>query len=272
MAQKRETLDPRAAGAKRLAGKFAIVTGSGQGIGRATARRMAEEGAAVMVADRNPKGAERTWSELREYGAQAERLVVDVGTLDGAQELMAYTKQTFGRIDILVNNAGGPIWGGKIFWELTPEQIIEEVQNNLWTTLWCCRAVLPYMLEQEAGSIVNIGAQSARGTRRVPYAAAKGGVFAITTSIAKEVATSGIRINCVAPHWTMVSDHMVLRSPQQQQMDPEVLRQRMNEVNIPMGRRAYPEEQAAAIVFLASDDASFITGQILNVAGGSTVP
>ncbi len=276
MAQPSQELDPRAAGAKRLARKFAVVTGSGQGIGRATARRLAEEGATVMVADRNPSGAERTWSELREHGAAAERYVVDVSTWEGAQELMAHARKSFGRIDILVNNAGGPQFGGKPYWEYTPEQVVQEVQNNFWTTLWCCRAVLPIMLEQGSGSIVNVGAAVTRSGNRVAYAAAKGGVFATTTSLAKEVADKGIRVNCVAPNATTVEDRLVARNLKQTvEEDAAAIRQRAADSSgstVPMGRRSYPEEQAAAIAFLASEDASYITGQILSVAGGATVP
>jgi NAD(P)-dependent dehydrogenase (short-subunit alcohol dehydrogenase family) len=282
VSEERKALDARAAGAKRLQGKIAIITGAGQGIGRATARRMAEEGAAVLVVDRNREGAERTCRELRESGAAAETFVTDISTPAAAQAVMAAASERFGRIDILVNNAGGSMYGPKLGWEYTPDELVQNVQNNFWTTMWCCWAVLPYMVEQRSGAIVNVGSNAPRGTMRLPYAAAKGGVFAITTSLALETATLGIRINCVAPHWSVSEDpddRLVTRLPGQrptptgseaQQAERAQLADRHLQ-NIPMRRPGTKEEQAAAITFLASDDASFITGQILSVAGGVTV-
>src|SRR5437763_11505415 len=113
MTEERKVLDPRAAGGKRLAGRISIVTGAGQGIGRATARRFAEEGAIVLVADRNPAGAERTWGELRDYGAEAEQWIGDVGSAEGARALIAAALERWGRIDILVNTVGGSMYGPK---------------------------------------------------------------------------------------------------------------------------------------------------------------
>ena len=271
-------LDPRAAGAKRLQGRIAIITGGGQGIGRATARRMAEEGATIMIAERNVAGAERTRDELREYGATAEMHLADISEPEAAKALMAATKERFGRIDILVNNAGGAMYSPQLGWEYTPEQILANVQNNFFTTMWCCWAVLPYMVEQKSGAIVNVGSNAPQGTGRLPYAASKGGVFAITTSLALETAELGIRINCVAPHWSVSedpSDQLVTRIPGEAARPPtgeRELRQSLAErhlQNIPMRRPGLKEEQAAAITFLASDDASFITGQILSVGGGA---
>ncbi|HLY64028.1 MAG TPA: SDR family NAD(P)-dependent oxidoreductase [Chloroflexota bacterium] len=272
-------LDPRAAGAKRLKDRVAIITGSGQGIGRATARRMAEEGAIIMVCDRNHQGAERTRDELRDYGTTAEMHVDDVSQPDSAKALMAAAKERFDHIDILVNNAGGSMHGPKLGWEYTPEEILANVQNNFFTTMWCCWAVLPYMVAQRSGAIVNLGSNAPQGTMRLPYAASKGGVFAITTSLALETAELGVRINCVAPHWSVSedpSDALVTRIPGQaisRRLEEQAeFRQRLAEQhlrNIPMRRPGLKEEQAAAIVFLASDDASFITGQILSVGGGA---
>ena len=276
-------LDARAAGGKRLKGRISIVTGAGQGIGGATARRFAEEGAIVMIAERNPLGAERTLAQLRDHGAEAAVWIGDVGSAESAKALMAATVARFGRIDILVNAVGGSMHGPKYGWEYTPEELMANVQNNFWTTMWCCWAVLPHMVEQKSGAIVNLGSNSPRGTMRLPYAASKGGVFAITSSLALETATMGIRINCVAPHWSVSDDpddQLVARVPTtpRQDRDPEARRVQMESLaerhlqNIPMRRPGTKEEQAAAIAFLASDDASFITGQILSVGGGATVP
>jgi NAD(P)-dependent dehydrogenase (short-subunit alcohol dehydrogenase family) len=238
---------------------------------------MAEEGAVVMVCDRNPNGAERTRNELRDAGATAEMHVSDISQPEAAKDLMAAANARFGRIDILVNNAGGSMFGPKLGWEYTPEEILANVQNNFFTTMWCCWAALPYMVEQRSGAIVNIGSNAPQGTMRLPYAASKGGVFAITTSLALETAELGVRINCVAPHWSVSEDRddrLVTRIPGEAvsgEGDGQ-LRQHLAEQhlrNIPMRRPGLKEEQAAAIVFLASDDASFITGQILSVGGGA---
>ena len=277
------TLDPRAAGGKRLRGRIAIVTGGGQGIGRATARRFAEEGAIVMIADRNAAGADRTCGELRDYGARAETWIGDVSSSEGAKALMAATVGRLDRIDILVNTAGGSMYGPKLGWEYTEDEMIANVQNNFWTTMWCCWAALPYMVERKSGAIVNVGSNSPRGTMRLPYAASTGGVFAITTSMALETATMGIRITCVAPHCSVSedpTDQLVSRVPtdRRRSEDPEERRAQFESLasrhlqNIPMRRPGTKEEQAAAIAFLASDDASFITGQILSVGGGAAVP
>jgi NAD(P)-dependent dehydrogenase (short-subunit alcohol dehydrogenase family) len=279
----RKVLDPKAAGGKRFLGKVAVVTGAGQGIGRATARRLAEEGATVLVADRNRAGAERTCGELRGYGAEADLWIGDVSSADGAKALMAAAVERWGRIDVLVNTVGGSMYGPKLGWEYTPEELQANVQNNFWTTMWCCWAALPYMVERQSGAIVNLGSNSPRGTMRFPYAAAKGGVFAMTTSLALETATMGIRINCVAPHWSVSEDPddgMVTRIPgeSRREMSAEQRQAQFERLaaqhlqNIPMRRPGQKEEQAAAIAFLASDDASFVTGQILSVGGGATVP
>lgn len=274
-------LDTRGAGAKRFRGKIAIVTGAGQGIGRATARRLAEEGAAVMIAERYADSAERTCEELRDYGVEAETFVADVGSPETAKGLVEATKQRFGRIDVLVNNAGGSIYGPKYGWEYTPDEIAANIQNNLWTTLWCCWATLPHMIEQRSGAIVNVGSTSPHGTKLMPYAAAKGGVFAITTCLALEAAPMGVRINAIAPFLSGVNpddseDKFYTRIPgERYPRDPKVLAERRERLLatylpfVPLGRPGTAQDQAATIAFLASDDAAYITGQIIEVAGGT---
>ena len=168
-------LDPRAAGGKRLKDKVCIVTGSGQGIGRATARRLGEEGGTIVVADRVDESATRTVGELRENGVEAMKVLADVGSLTGAQDLMDQVVKQYGRIDVLVNNVGGTIWA-QPYHKYTEEQVNHELQRTLYPTMWCCLAVLPIMMEQESGSIVNLGSQSPRGLHRLPYAVGKGGI------------------------------------------------------------------------------------------------
>ena len=271
-------LDARAAGGKRFAGKIAVVAGAGQGIGRATARRLAEEGADVLVGDVVAGSAERVEKELAAFGSKATKFVGDLSKRDNAVALMNQAKETYGRIDVLINIVGGTIWA-QPFHEYTPELIEAEVNKSFWPPIWCTWAVLPYMIEQRSGAIVSMGSHSVVSVDRVPYAASKGGVIALTTSLSKEVAKYGIRVNCVAPHATVASDRVTPRNADREKaMTPEEREAHMAVLNerrmreIPLGRTAVPEEQASAIAFLASDDASFITGQVLPVGGGATFP
>lgn len=262
---------------RRFIDKVAIVAGAGQGIGSATVRRLAGEGARVVVADRVPEGAARVVDEVTANGSGAAiAFVGDLTAREVADELIGFTLETHGRIDALINIVGGTIWN-QPFVDYRPDQILAEVQQSLWSTVWCCHAVLPQMLAQGHGAIVNLGSHSIASTLRVPYAIAKGGVMALTSSLAKEVAGSGIRVNCVAPHSTAAPDRTTPRHPDDARLgDAEkearrtMLRERERE--IPMGRAGTAEEQAAAIAFMASDDASFVTGQILPVGGGATFP
>lgn len=270
-------LDPKAAGARRLEGKVAIITGGGQGHGRATAKRFAQEGASLMLVDRHAPGAERTRDELIAFGAQAEIFVNELGPWDVAQSLMEATKERFGRIDVLVNNVGGAMYGGKQGWEFTPEELEDNIRNNLNTCLSCCWAVMPHMIEGGSGSIVNFGSHAVRGTARLGYAAAKGAVMAITTSLALEAAPYGIRINCVVPHLSDrdEGDTLVTRIPGQAPPGGSARRDASAGLSsphltpIPMRRPGKPEEVAAAVAFLASDDSSFTTGEIIGVGGGA---
>ena len=268
-------LDPRAAGARRLEGKIAIITGGGQGHGRATARRFAQEGAKLMIVDRHAPGAERTRDELTDFGAEADIFVGEMGTAEAAKQLMEATVARFGRIDVLINNVGGAMHRSRQAWEFSPEEIVDNVQNSLWTCLWGCWAVMPIMAEQRSGSIVNFGSHAVRGTGRFGYAAAKGGVMAITTSLALEAAPYNVRVNCVVPHLSTrpEGDTLVNRLPG----TPVAARgaggaEMLNNPTmtpIPLNRPGTPEEIAAACAFFASDDSSFTTGEILCVGGGA---
>jgi dihydroxycyclohexadiene carboxylate dehydrogenase len=273
-------LDARAAGARRLKDKVCIVTGAGQGIGRATAKRLGQEGGKIVVADRVDASATGTVKELREHGVDVSKAIVDLGAFAGAQEMMALAQEAYGRIDVLVNNVGGTIWI-KPYHLYTEEEVKLELERSLFPTLWCCLAVLPIMMAQKSGSIVNVGSQSTRGLYRLPYAASKGGVLALSKVLAMEYGRYGIRVNTMAPGGTDITDRVTPRlsirpgviaddgaedaaAAYRREMTEDIRSQQA------LRRRGLPEEQAAAIAFLASDDASFITGQVINCSGGQS--
>ena len=273
-------LDPRAAGGKRLKDKVCIVTGSGQGIGRATARRLGEEGGTIVVADRVDESATRTVSELRENGVEALKVLADVGSLTGAQDMMDQVVKQYGRIDVLVNNVGGTIWA-QPYHKYTEKQVNHELERTLYPTMWCCLAVLPIMMEQQSGSIVNLGSQSPRGLHRLPYAVGKGGIFALTKVLSMEYGSYRIRVNAVSPGGTAVPDRITSRlqiregemAEEDDSEEATMYRRQMGEDirnQQAIKRSGLPEEQAATIAFLASDDASFITGQVINCSGGQS--
>jgi NAD(P)-dependent dehydrogenase (short-subunit alcohol dehydrogenase family) len=273
-------LDARAAGARRLADKVCVVTGAGQGIGRATAKRLGQEGGKIVVADRVEAGAGRTVSELRENGVDAMQVLVDVSTFAGAHDLMARVVDAYGRVDVLVNNVGGTIWI-KPYHLYSEAEVKLELERSLYPTLWCCLAALPIMMRQNGGSIVNLGSQSVRGLYRLPYAASKGGILALTKVLAMEYGRHGIRINTLSPGGTDITDRITSRgfigagltADAGNEAERENYRREMAQDirnQQALQRRGLPEEHAAAIAFLASDDASFITGQVINCSGGQS--
>jgi NAD(P)-dependent dehydrogenase (short-subunit alcohol dehydrogenase family) len=273
-------LDSRAAGARRLEDKICVVTGAGQGIGRAAAKRLGQEGAKVVVADRVEETAAETVTQLCGHGVDATKVVVDLSTFAGAEDLMVQARAAYGRVDVLVNNVGGTIWI-KPFHLYTDEEVKLEIERSLFPTLWCCRAVLPMMMEQRSGSIVNVGSQSVRGLYRLPYATSKGGILALSKVLAMEYGRYGIRVNTMSPGGTEITDRVTPRqfirpgviADDGAQAEAETYRREMAEDirnQQALQRRGLPEEQASAIAFLASDDASFITGQVINCSGGQS--
>src|SRR5215475_5740535 len=203
-------LDAREAGARSLADKVCVVTGAGQGIGRAVARRLGQEGGRIVVADRIDTSATRTLTELREQGVDALKVLLDLSTFVGAQSLVSRILDAYGRIDVLVNNVGGTIWI-KPYHLYTEEEVKLELERSLYPTLWGCLAVLPVMMAQQSGSIVNVGSQSVRGLYRLPYATSKGGIVALTKVLAMEYGHCGIRVNTVSPGGTEISDRVTPR-------------------------------------------------------------
>jgi dihydroxycyclohexadiene carboxylate dehydrogenase len=273
-------LDARAAGARRLKDRVCVVTGAGQGIGRATARRLGQEGGKIVVADRVDATATEAVAELRDSGVDAAKALADLSTLAGAKDLMSQALAAYGRIDVLVNNVGGTIWI-KPYHLYTEEEVLLEIERSLYPTLWCCLAVLPIMMKQKSGSIVNLGSQSTRGLYRLPYAASKGGIAALGKVLAMEYGSYGIRVNTVSPGGTDITDRFTSRL----EIKPGVMvddlakaeadryrREMMEDAKTQQSlkRRGTMDEQAAAIAFLASDDASFITGEVINCSGGQS--
>ena len=269
------SLDPRAAGAQRLKDKICIVTGAGQGIGRATARRFAAEGAKIVVAERVADTAAETVRQLTDAGVEAIAVIADLGQFSEARRLMRETLARFGRIDVLANVVGGTIWW-QPYDKYSEEQINHELERSLFPTLWCCSAVLPIMVGQKSGAIVNVGSVIARrGLYRTPYAVAKGGVESLTRALAQEYGRHGIRVNATAPGSTAAPDRVTSRLTLTPGVEAAPVPgmaeyEREGRGNIPhlaLARQGTVEEQAAVIAFLASDDAAYVTGQIVDVSG-----
>ena len=191
----------------RFDGKAALVTGAAQGIGREVALRLAREGARVALVDRSDLVEE----VRREAGNEALAVTADLETFAGATRAADAARARFGRLDILVNNVGGTIWA-RPYAEYQEAQIEAEIRRSLFPTLWCCRAVLPAMLEGGGGAIVNVSSVATRGVNRVPYAAAKGGVNALTACLAWEYAGQGVRVNAVAPGGTEAAPRRIPRN------------------------------------------------------------
>jgi dihydroxycyclohexadiene carboxylate dehydrogenase len=252
--------------ADRFAGKILVVTGAAQGIGRGVAVRAAAEGAQVLLVDQ----AEFVAEVAAEIGTSARAFVADLEAYEGAAAAMAEAVAHFGRIDVLINNVGGAI-RMRPFDEFTPCQIDAEIRRSLMPTLYCCHAVLPPMLAQGAGTIVNVSSNATRGIRRGPYSAAKGGINALTQSLAMEYAELGIRVVATAPGGTIAPPRKVPRNPAGDNAQEQVwMTEAVEQVTQSTFFKRYGtlDEEVAPILFLASDEASYITGTVLPVAGG----
>jgi dihydroxycyclohexadiene carboxylate dehydrogenase len=253
----------------RFKGRVFAITGAAQGIGRRVAERAAQEGALVAVIDRSPLGAEVAGA-IGAAGGQAVFLTADLETHAGAATAMQGVVDAFGRVDVLVNNVGGTIWA-KPFEHYEPDQIDAEVRRSLFPTLYSCHAVLPHMLAAGKGVIVNVSSIATRSLNRVPHAAAKGGVNAITASLGWELAERGIRVVATAPGGTEAPPRAVPRNPKEQTPQEKVWDQEIVDQTIRsslMRRYGTLDEQAGVILFLASDDASYLTGVTIPVGGG----
>ena len=243
-----------------LSGKVAIVTGSSRGIGRGIADRLAAEGMKVVVNGRQPETIEPVAEELRGRGAQAIAVAADVGQPADVQKIFEATLNAFGGVDVLVNNAA---WASPSahFLEMDLDHWDTVIQTNLRSVFLCSSRAARLMVEQKrAGSIVNISSFAAARAHRqmAAYDATKGGMEAFTRAISIDLAPFGVRANVVGPGAIHTEEY---------EPDGEEGRRRRGQT-VPLGRVGYPADIAGAVAFLASDDASYITGQVLYVDGG----
>lgn len=251
---------------KILAGRRAAVTGGGRGIGRATALRLAQLGADVAVIARTKGQLDVVVREIERHGVRGLAVPADLTAYQACRQAIQTVRKTLGGLEILVNNAGWTLTSP--FLEETEAYWRRVVDSNLWSTIFCSRAALEWMAEHGGGVIVNVASDAGRvGTSgETVYAAAKGGVIALTRSLAREVAARHVRVNCVSPGPTETE---VLAENRADPARAGVI-ERMIRL-IPMRRVAEPEEVADAVVFFCTDASRYITGQVLSVSGGLTM-
>lgn len=238
--------------------RVALVTGGSRGIGRAIALKLAKDGCSVAISYlSNDRAAEEVIKSIEKIGSKALSFQSDVSNFADAEGLIKNVRSEFGRVDILVNNVGPFLY--KTIWDTTIQEWHQMLNSNLNSTFYCCKAVAPIMREQKSGVIVNIGGPNAERTqgyvRTCAYAVAKTGVVVFSKSLAKEEAEHGIRVNVINPGFIQTeayTEDMLKTMPQQ----------------VPMKRLGKPEDVANVVAFLASEEASYITGAVLNVHGG----
>lgn len=254
----------------QLTHQVALVTGAGQGIGRAAALLLAREGAAIAVNDVQPERAEETAQAIREAGGTAEAVPGNVGEYTRAAAMVKQIEGRFGRVDILVNNAGispksqpGPRKAA--IWEMDPAEWDQVVQVNLSGAFYMARAVAPGMVERRHGFIINMSSQASRSYIDFVgchYAGTKSGLNGLTKALAGELAPYGVRVNGIAPGriWTELAKGI-----------PEEVNRKFLET-VPMGSWGYPEDVAEAVLFLVTERSRYITGLTLDVNGGAFMP
>ncbi|MEH6633762.1 MAG: 2-hydroxycyclohexanecarboxyl-CoA dehydrogenase [Halopseudomonas aestusnigri] len=252
---------------QRMKNQTAIVTGGGGGIGGATCHRLASEGANVAVFDRNREAAHAIADSILKKGGTAQAFMCDISDRTAVDQEVASAEAVLGPIDILVNNAGWDLF--KPFTKTDPDEWQRLIAINLIGPLHLHHAVLPGMIDRRHGRIVNIASDAARvgSSGEAVYAACKGGLVAFSKTLAREHARHGITVNVVCPGPT---DTALFAEFIEGAGDPDKLKKAF-ERSIPLGRIGQPEDLPGAIAFFASDDAAYITGQVLSVSGGLTM-
>jgi len=253
----------------RLQGRVAMITGASRGIGRASALRLAREGAKILVNYRQERAkADEIVQEIKGFGGVAFASQADVGDRDAVVKMVEKAVDEYGRVDILVNNAGVVVRGGSLL-DFKEETFDQMAQVNVKGLLHCTKAVAPHMMEKRYGKIVNIASVAGLGTSALPgnllYSSTKAAVIVLTKRLALELGRYGINVNAIAPGLIRTDMGLGHRSPAEQK---ERI-QRFKRVSI-LGRIGEPEDIANVVLFLASDESSFITGQVITVDGGRT--
>ena len=257
-------------------GKSVVVTGSGSNIGRAIALAFARERANVTIAEIDEGQGKKVAAEAEQLGAKAQVVRTDVTRWSDVQAMVRLVAERFGRVDVLVNNVG---WTrDALFMEKTRDEWEKEVQINLWGMINCTRAVLDGMIARKGGAIVSMGSDAGRigEFREGVYGACKAGVIALSKSIAREVGKFGVRLNVVCPGMTMPANDEEIgglsmwQAQENRAWMTEEMRARIAKA-YPLRRVARPDDVTGAVLFLASDQAGFITGQTLSVSGGYTM-
>jgi NAD(P)-dependent dehydrogenase (short-subunit alcohol dehydrogenase family) len=251
----------------RVAGKVAIITGGGSGIGRAAAELLAKEGAAVVVATRSPEKGEETIRRIRATGGDVRFIPTDVTREEDCVALVARTVEAYGRLDVLVNNAA-----------IYPRNTLETTSLAFWREIMAtnldgpfllCREAVPHMLRAGGGSIINVGSSNglAGGANLTAYSVSKGGLLTLTRNIAAAYASQGIRANYLIPGWVLTDTERAVQA--REGHDAAWLAERAQ--SLAGGRFSTPEDGAYAILFLASDESCFVNGTMLNTDGGASM-
>ena len=255
-------------------GKTAIITGAAQGIGRAVALEFAERGANLLLADIQSAKVESVAAEIRASGIKATATAVDVTDSNSVASMVELAINEFEQVDILVNDAGGSGTEGVLrIEEVSEDRWDAQVDLNLKGAFLCCKAIVPHMRKRGSGRIVNLSSSNARGHFgplntsgiRLPYAAAKAGIIGLTAQLARDLGRSGIYVNCVLPGFILTEEGARVRGRYEELQ--RASQEAMAEA-VPLGRAGRAEEVAKAVAFMASDDASYITGTVLDVTGG----